>query len=271
MIFERTAQKSERARRESLKLRPVILMRLESLRDTVVPRVLRTLAGWLQGSIGSLLLLLILPLIVYYFMNEIDPMRQRVVFLIPEPYREKVVAMSRDVNRMIGRYIRGQFVVCLSFSVAAILLLGIWSAVFGMRYALMLGLLAGVFYVIPYVGMIVNFSLIASIAYLTTNHSILCALCAGGSLVVMNVMFDNLVVPRVVGKELGLHPLTVIFALLAGGQFGGIIGMLVAVPVAGAIKAVLLHIFPQLSAPIPDAVHQLAPATPTAVAESMDQ
>jgi predicted PurR-regulated permease PerM len=262
LVFEKAKDRSGQAQGRPLKLRPIILSRLENMRDTIVPKVLSALAGYLQGSIGSLLLLLVLPLIVYYFMNEIDPMRQRVVFLIPAPYREKIVAMSGDVNRMIGRYIRGQFIVCLCFSVAAVIILGVWSAVFGMRYFLVLGLLAGLLYIIPYVGMIVNFALIASIGYLTTDHSITCALCAGGSLVVLNMTFDNLVVPRVVGKELGLHPLTVLFALLAGGQFGGILGMVVAIPVAGAIKAVLLHIFPQLAAPIPDTVQQLAPAPP---------
>ena len=256
LIFE----KEDGSKAGKRKVRSVILTRLEELRDTVLPKVLGMAAGFLQGSIGSLLLLLVLPLIVYYFMNEIDPMRQRVVFLIPEQYREKVVAMSGDVNRMIGRYVRGQFIVCLCFSVAAVIILGVWSAIFGMRYFLLLGLIAGVLYIVPYVGMIVNFVLIASIGYLTTDHSIACALCAGGSLIALNMLFDNLVVPRVVGKELGLHPLTVIFALLAGGQFGGILGMVVAIPVAGAIKAVLLHLFPQLAAPIPDDVHQLVPA-----------
>ncbi len=256
LIFER----EEGSKTGKRKIRSVILRRLEELRDTVLPKVLGMAAGFLQGSIGSLLLLLVLPLIVYYFMNEIDPMRQRVVFLIPEQYREKVVAMSGDVNRMIGRYVRGQFIVCLCFSVAAVIILGVWSAIFGMRYFLLLGLIAGALYIVPYVGMIVNFVLIASIGYLTTDHSIACALCAGGSLIALNLLFDNLVVPRVVGKELGLHPLTVIFALLAGGQFGGILGMVVAIPVAGAMKAVLLHLFPQLAAPISEDVHQLVPA-----------
>lgn len=257
LIFEKEAGSKAGKR----KIRSVILTRLEELRDTVLPKVLGMAAGFVQGSIGSLLLLVVLPLIVYYFMHEIDPLRQRVVFLIPEPYREKVIAMSGDVNRTIARYVRGQFIVCLCFSVAAVVILGVWSLVFGMRYFLLLGLIAGVLYIIPYVGMMVNFALVASIGYLTTNHSLACALCAGGSLIVLNIVFDNLVVPRVVGKELGVHPLTVIFALLAGGQFGGLLGMVVSIPVAGAIKAVLLHLFPQLAAPISEDVHQLVPAT----------
>jgi len=264
LIFE----EEEGAGTGKRKIRSVILARLEALRDTVLPKVLGMAAGFVQGSIGSLLLLLVLPLIVYYFMNEIDPLRQRVVFLIPEPYREKVVAMSGDVNRMIGRYVRGQFIVCLCFSVAAVVILGVWSALFGMRYFLALGLIAGVLYIVPYVGMMVNFALAASIGYLTTDHSIPCALCAGGSLIALNLLFDNLVVPRVVGKEIGLHPLTVLFALLAGGQFGGILGMVVAIPVAGAMKAVLLHLFPQLAAPISENIRQLVPAH---AGESMDQ
>ncbi|MCS6861332.1 MAG: AI-2E family transporter [Abditibacteriales bacterium] len=264
LIFE----KGDGSTTSKPRIRSVILTRLEELRDTVLPKVLGIAAGFLQGSIGSLLLLLVLPFIVYYFMHEIDPLRQRVVFLIPERYRETVVAMSRDVNRMIGRYVRGQFIVCLCFAAAAVIILGIWSAVFGMRYFLVLGLIAGVLYIVPYVGMVVNFALVAGIGYLTTDYSLACALCAGGSLIALNLVFDNLVVPRVVGKELGLHPLTVIFALLAGGQFGGLLGMVVAIPVAGAIKAVLLHLFPQLAAPVSEDVLQLVPATPR---ESMSE
>ncbi|PIY42947.1 MAG: hypothetical protein COZ06_23975 [Armatimonadetes bacterium CG_4_10_14_3_um_filter_66_18] len=208
----------------------------------LAPRV----GAWIAGSVSSLFLLLVLPLITYYFMQEIDPLRARIRRLLPADYAAEIVKISGEINQMLGRYIRGQATVCLLVGASTTAVLLIQTAAFGMRYALLCGLLAGATSVVPFLGASISASVAGLIGYVTTGNSWLCAGLALGSVVGVNQLFDNVITPRIVGKSIGLHPLTVMFALMAGGALSGILGMIIAVPAAASLKALLVHVFPQL-------------------------
>jgi predicted PurR-regulated permease PerM len=216
--------------------------RLGAYAVKLAPRV----GGWVAGSVSSLFLLLVLPLITYYFMQEIDPLRARIRLLLPADYADGIVEISGEINRMLGRYIRGQATVCLLVGASTTAVLLIQTAAFGMRYALLLGLLAGVTCVVPFLGANVSALVAGVVGYVTAENPWLCAGLAVGSVVGVNQLFDNVITPRIVGKSIGLHPLTVMFALMAGGALSGILGMIIAVPAAASIKALLVHVFPQL-------------------------
>jgi predicted PurR-regulated permease PerM len=118
------------------------------------------------------------------------------------------------------------------------------------NYALLLGVVAGLLYPVPYIGPIAT-TFLAGIVSLATGQT------AGQTVVVVlvalaeNQIFDNVVVPRVVGSSVGLHPLATMFALLLGGTLFGLWGMLLSVPIAGSIQVVLFRLFPKLNAPTP--------------------
>lgn len=217
----------------------------------IVPKIAEHVASWVSGTVSSLFLLIILPIITFYFMNEFDPIRLKALSLVPEDYRDVVVQMSGEVNDMLARYVRGQAIVSVLVSLTVFLVLSIFSFVFKTKYALVLALLAGVTCLIPYLGAALNAVASGTTAYLTADHSQWgCVIGVVVSMVIVNQVFDNLITPKLVGSKVGLHPLIVVFALMAGGQMYGILGMLIAVPVAGSFKVLLLHLFPKLKTPM---------------------
>ncbi len=216
----------------------------------IAPKLAQSAADWIRGAV-SLMLLLILPIITYYFMNEFDPLRLKALSMFPEEFRNDVVAMSSQVNDMLARYVRGQAVVSFLVALSVFVVLSVFSIIFKMKYALSLAMLAGVTCLIPYLGAAINAVATGTTAFLTaSHHQWTCVIAVVVSMAIVNQVFDNLITPRLVGGKVGLHPLVVLFALMAGGQIYGILGMLIAVPVAGTFKVLLLHLFPKLNTPM---------------------
>jgi predicted PurR-regulated permease PerM len=144
--------------------------------------------------------------------------------------------------------LRGLTALCLCFGVTVYLVLAL---VFGLPYALILGLSAVVLYAVPYLGQFTLLAAGALVAWVTGRspaHIILVAV----SLVVVGQIFDQLITPRVIGKQVGLHPVLGLFALMVGGQLLGPLGMIIAVPVAASVRVVLIQLFPRLAEPIPE-------------------
>ena len=208
--------------------------------------------GWTISSIGILLIVLIvLPIITLWFMVEMERLRLRIFVLVPTQYRRDVAHICGDINTMMGRYVRGQMIVCSLFGVLCTIAFYSLYLVFGMQYPLVLGVLAALIYIVPYFGMATIATAAGLTAYFTSSSPVTCAAIAVGCCVLFNLVIDYGITPRIVGKGVGLHPLMVIFALLCGAQLGGIIGMVLAIPLFAALRVVAIHLFPQLIAPLP--------------------
>lgn len=208
-----------------------------------------------MSSLGTLFIyFVILPLITFSLMMEMNPLRGRLMMLVPPSYRRDVTEIGQDINEVLGRYVRGQLIVCSAFGLLCTLWFEFLAFKYSMDYALILGIAAVFLYIIPYVGM-ASIALSAGLtAYFTAEapNNTMCAILAVGAVVVFNLIIDYGISPRVLGKGVGLHPLLVIFALLSGAQMGGIPGMILAVPIFASLRVILIHLFPQLTAPIPE-------------------
>jgi predicted PurR-regulated permease PerM len=210
--------------------------------------------AWIFSSLGYIVLLIIvLPIITLWLMMEMNPLRARLLMLVPPVYRRDVTEIGQSINQLLGRYVRGQMIVCSLFGVLCTIAFHILSFRYGMSYPLVLGMLAGFLYIVPYLGMATIATATGLTAYFTSSAPVPCALLAVGCCVVFNLVIDYGVSPRVLGQGVGLHPVLVIFALLAGAQLGGILGMILAVPVFASLRVVLIYLFPQLTVPIPTA------------------
>jgi predicted PurR-regulated permease PerM len=131
---------------------------------------------------------------------------------------------------------------------------GILGLVFHMQYGLALAMAGAFLYIVPYFGIFIVGVTAALLAYFTSSAPVLCAILAVGCCIVFNLILDYGVAPRVLGEGLGLHPLMVLFALLAGAQAGGIIGMILGVPIFASVRMIALRIFPRL-----DVAHSITP------------
>ncbi len=228
---------------------------LQESAPAAVTRKIQDAVGWTFSSIGILLIVLIvLPIITLWFMVEMERLRLRLFVLVPSQYRRDVAHICGDINEMLGRYVRGQMIVCSLFGVLCTIAFYILYLVYGMQYPLVLGVLAALIYIVPYFGMATIATAAGLTAYFTSSSPVTCALIAVGCCVFFNLTIDYGITPRIVGKGVGLHPLMVIFALLCGAQLGGIIGMVLAIPLFAALRVVAIHLFPQLITALPASV-----------------
>jgi predicted PurR-regulated permease PerM len=198
----------------------------------------------LNRSLVLVSLLVITPIVTFWVLRDYRRLGQKLLRSIPEPRRTAVVAVLSDINQLVGSYLLGMAILVVLVGIFAIIVL----SVAGVPFSVLLGIMTGVLYLVPYVGFPASLVVIA-LTMGVTQHGVGSILMVVGVLFAGNIAFDYLVTPRVIGKRVGLHPLVVIFAVLAGAATFKFIGAVLAVPVAGAIKVVLLHFWPELFSP----------------------
>jgi predicted PurR-regulated permease PerM len=185
----------------------------------------------LFGTVGSLVGLLVIPILAYYLLVEFDSIVARLGRLVPPRQRDYVFDKVRTVDRLVSGFLRGQLLVASALG----LLYAIGFAVIGIDLAIGVGLVAGALALVPYLGSAVALA----------SASLLCVLQFGidwhlGAVVAWYVVCQNLegfvLTPRIVGQSVGLHPAAVIVALLIGGDLFGFLGLLIAVPAAAVVK-----------------------------------
>jgi predicted PurR-regulated permease PerM len=194
--------------------------------------VLKNMVGTLAG-VGGLILDIVLALVIsFYLLADGKRMGERSLALIPSQHRAKAVFLQANVARVLGGYLRGQLVLALIIGVLA----GVGCAVIGLPYAVVIGVLAGLFELVPMFGPI-----------LSVIPAVLVALFMPFPTVIWVVLYflliqqveNNVLAPRISGHAVGLHPLGAMFALLAGFQLAGLLGALFAVPLAGVLWVLL--------------------------------
>lgn len=206
---------------------------------------LQHFSRWLLGFLSRSLWVLVLPFVAYYFLRDYDLMRWYFYALIPERWRQQAQGIGGELGRVLGGYLRAQALMCLSMATLATLGLALFHLWTGMQYYLFLGLLTGLFYLIPYIGIPSAAILTGLTAFLTGGHSWSVAFLAAGYILLLNLLSDYILAPKLMAEHVGLHPLMVIFALMAAGKVGGILGMVLATPIAASLKVLFVHLYPQ--------------------------
>lgn len=178
----------------------------------------------------------LIPVVAFYLMRDWDRLMAKALCMMPVAWQEKVSAMVSESNEVVGAFLRGQFLVMCSLGL--IYSCGLW--VVGLQLAMLLGLLAGLASIVPYLGFTVGIvaSCVAAYAQFHDWTMLLWVLLVFGA----GQMVESMVLtPVLVGDRIGLHPVAVIFALMAGGQVAGFVGVVIALPVAAVIMVFLRH------------------------------
>lgn len=184
--------------------------------------------GWLAN-------LLLVPVVTFYLMRDWPVLLTRLHDLLPRRAEPEIVKLVRAVDEVLGAFFRGQLLVMLALG--GIYTTGLWLV--GLELALLIGMLAGLVSFVPYLGLIVGV-VAASIAALLQFHELTPLLYVLVVFGVAQLLEGMVLTPWLLGERIGLHPVAVIFAVLAGGQLFGFFGVLLALPVA-AVVVVLLH------------------------------
>jgi predicted PurR-regulated permease PerM len=177
-----------------------------------------------------------------------------VLRFVPPEHRDHVQWLSAEIHRVLGRYLRGQLLLIGLMSVVTFLILE-WA--FRLPYALWIGILTGVLEVIPLLGPITAAALACTVGFAQGGANEAATLAI--TYLLLRQVEDQLVMPIILGRAVHVHPLVTIFAVLAGERIAGVLGMILAVPLAAAIKVVLDYAYPRAEpkpAPVaPDVVY----------------
>ena len=176
-------------------------------------------------------LLVVTPVVAFYMLLDWDHMVEKVDSWVPRDHVETVREIAREMDQTIAGFIRGQGSLCVILG----LYYGILLSLVGLNFGLLIGLFAGMISFIPYVGSMVGLVLAVSVALVQfwpdyVDIGLVLAVFFSGQF-----LEGNILQPRLVGKSVGLHPVWLMFALLAFGALFGFVGLLIAVPAAAAI------------------------------------
>ncbi|MBT2688023.1 AI-2E family transporter [Bacillus sp. ISL-47] len=206
------------------------IVAVEGALDRLLSRVINSLVNILNYAV----IIAVIPFISFYLLKDFTIMKKAVWYLTPRKWRKEGVLFLRDIDKSLGSYIRGQLLVCAAIGTISSLLF--W--VFGMRYPLLLGLIIGVTNVIPYFGPIIG---AVPAVIIASTLSVKMIVITVGIIIVLQFLEGNILSPLIVGKSLHMHPLLIMLALLAGGEAGGILGLIIAVPILAVLKVSLIH------------------------------
>ena len=203
-------------------------------------------AQWAASFLKSLLtrgaalislisLLVVTPVVVFYMLLDWDKMIATIDGLVPLRHRETVRALAREIDTAIAGFLRGQALVCL--------FLGTWYGIglslIGLNFGLLIGITAGILSFIPYVGSLTALVLSSTVAIVQDWPQWKLLAMSLGVFLIGQFLEGNVLSPKLVGDSVGLHPVWLIFALLAFGSLFGFTGLITAVPFAAAAGVIL--------------------------------
>lgn len=190
------------------------------------------------GIVAWLANLVLIPVVAFYLLRDWDRMVAKIDSMLPRSIQPTIAYLAGESDKILGAFVRGQLLVMLALGV----FYGGALGVVGLTVGPLIGMVAGLLSFVPYLGFIIGF-VAAIVAVLVqygdwTHVLVVCGVFAVGQLLEGYVL-----VPKLVGDKIGLHPVAVMFAVLAGGYLFGFLGVLLALPAASVIMVLLRYLF----------------------------
>ena len=190
----------------------------------------------ISGTSQVIVALIIMPFMLFYLLRDGKGLRDYITQFLPNKLREPVGKVLSDVNQQLANYVRGQITVAVIVAIMFI----IFFKIIGLRYAVALGVTAGVLNLVPYLG-----------SFLAMLPALVLGLIAGPVMLLkVNIVFiveqtieGRFVSPLILGSQLNIHPITILFVLLTSGSMFGIWGVLLGIPIYASAKVVIAAIF----------------------------
>ena len=180
--------------------------------------------------------LILIPVVTFYLLRDWDLLIRAIHDLLPRSIQGEISRMASDVDKVLGAFFRGQLMVMIALG----LIYTVGLSLVGIEFASLIGMGAGLLSIVPYLGSIVGVLVAAGAAvfqFQDVFHLVMVLLVFG-----LGQSAEGMyLTPKLVGDQIGLHPVTVIFAVLAGGQLFGFLGILLALPVAAVLNVLVRH------------------------------
>lgn len=178
--------------------------------------------------------LVIIPVVMFYLLRDYDKIIEKILALIPPRLKEDIVDTVSEVDQVLANFVRGQLMV--AFLMGSLYSIGLYAV--GTPMSLFIGFLAGLANLVPYLGIIVGFVPAAVLTYLQVQEWVP-IFWVMGVFGVVQMLEGMVITPRILGENIGLHPVAVIFAVLLGGELFGLTGIIIGVPAAAVLNVLL--------------------------------
>lgn len=185
---------------------------------------------------GLILAIVTVPFILFYLLKDGEKLPQYILNLLPPRMREDTRQVMKDADKQISAYIQGQ--ILIAFCIGSMVFIGF--LIIGMDYALLLGVLAMVTSVVPYLGPIIAIAPAAVIAVVTSPFMLFKLAIVW---TVVQLVEGKFISPQIMGKSLHIHPITIIFVLLTAGSLFGVPGVILGIPGYALLKVLVTHIY----------------------------
>jgi len=214
--------------------RVVLEQQVRGLQSTLLERVYKG-ATAAVALLPYLVELFLVPVLAYYFVADAKNLREECFTFLPRRTHAVTTRLLADFGKVMDGYVRGQLILVLIAAVAVTAgLAAAW-----VDFAVALGLFAGVTRAIPIVGPV--FGAVPIVIVVLGQFGIVAALIAVALLTALHLLESKLLMPKLIGDRVNLHPVTVIMVLLVGKAWYGLLGMLIATPIAALVKVIILH------------------------------
>ena len=202
-----------------------------------IKSIIQTLSHSSMVLLGWLTTIMLTPVITFYLLRDWDKLVAYIQNLLPRNIEPLISQLAKESDEVLGAFLRGQLTVMLALGTIYSIGLGL----IGVEFALLIGMVAGIVSFVPYLGLIVGV-LIAGTAIMFQTYDVIDLMLVFLVFGVAQVIEAIILTPLFVGERIGLHPVTVIFAVLAGGQLFGFFGVLLALPIAAILAVLMRHL-----------------------------
>lgn len=216
----------------------MLLTFIESQSDVISKNVTKGLQALVSSSLqifNLISIFLITPLAFFYLLKDWDKILDILNALLPRNEKNYISVVLKKIDNKLAAFIRGQLLVCLFLGT----FYGIGLSLIGLKFGFIIGFITGILSFIPFVGMLIGVVGALSMALLQfpiTDYQVFILILI--VFAIGQVLESSVVSPKLVGDALGIHPLWIIFVVLAGGELGGFVGVLIALPVAAIISVI---------------------------------
>ena len=208
----------------------IIISNVERLENTISTSISKFIEG-IIFTFSKIISLVLIPILTFYFIRDGKYFKEKIYLMIPKSYRKDVKGLILEIDKALGQFIRGRLLLALYVGIATTILL----LLFKVDFALIIGLITGVADIIPYLGPFLGFLPAVFFAFL---YSPIKALWVGVLFLGIQWVENNVLAPKIIGKSTGIHPVTILLALVIGGGIFGIMGMILSIPFIAILKII---------------------------------
>lgn len=213
----------------------------KEIEDVVMKSILsieKTLVGGLKSSIGlvigitsKIINIILTPILTLYFLVDKDYFTKKVKKLIPKKYREDTIYLASTIDKSLSSFIKGRLLMSLYVGIFTSIML----LIIGVDFAFVIGFITGLFDIVPYIGPFIGYIPAVFFAFI---ESPIKAVWVSILFVVIQWAENNILAPKIIGENMGMHPLIILLSIIIGGGIFGVFGMIISVPLVAVSKII---------------------------------